>query len=481
MKRGQDFLHHVSFIFFFLAFAARAVAQPSPPQTESMELGAFGKVALYHPEGTPRQMVLFLSGDGGWNRGVIDMARILVSQGAAVAGIDVPRYLRRIAGTHEKCSYPAGDLAGLAQAAERRLGIKEYVNPVLVGYSSGATLAYAALAEAPPNTFRGAVSMGFCPDLPLTRPFCRGNGLEGDPGPKGKGIFFRPVAHLEAPWIAFQGEADQVCDKDTVVRFAGQVSGAETVLLPKVGHGFSVQGRWVPQFIQAFRRLTSSPAPARDDAGSDGDLKGLPLVEVPAPRPQGDLLAVIYSGDGGWAGLDREVARALSARGIPVVGIDSLRYFWTARTPEGSAVDLSRLLRHYLAAWKREKVLLVGYSFGADALPFLASRLPADLAQRVRLLALIGPGHDASLEIHVTEWLGGGKGEYRVLPELKKLAGRPLLCLYGEEDGDSLCPDLPRGEGQAARLPGGHHFGGDYESVARLLLETAGVKPEHQP
>ncbi len=204
-------------------------------------------------------------------------------------------------------------------------------------------------------------------------------------------------------------------------------------------------------------------------------------MEVPASRPQGDLLGVIYSGDGGWAGLDREVARALSAQGIPVVGVDSLRYFWTARTPEGGAGDLARLLRHYLSAWKREKVLLVGYSFGADALPFLASRLPADLAERVRLLALIGPSHDASLEIHVAEWLGGGKGEYRLLPELKKLAGRPLLCLYGQKDGDSLCPDLPKGQGQAAQLPGGHHFGGDYESVARLLLASAGVKPEHRP
>jgi type IV secretory pathway VirJ component len=474
--------HHLGFVLFFLAFAAQAAAQPPRPQEDTLEMGAFGKVVLYRPEGAPRQMVLFLSGDGGWNRGVIGMAQLLVSQGAAVAGIDVPHYLHQIAGTHEKCSYPAGDLAELAQAVERRLGIKEYVNPVLVGYSSGATLAYAALAEAPPNTFRGAISMGFCPDLPLTKPFCRGNGLEGDlGGPKGKDTFFRPVAHLNAPWIAFQGEADKLCSKDQVVRFAGQVSGAETVLLPKVGHGFSVQGRWAPQLIQAFHRITSGPAPVR---GGAGDLKDLPLVEVPTSRPQGDLLAVIYSGDGGWASLDREVAQALSARGVPVVGMDSLRYFWTARTPEEGAGDLARLLRHYLAAWKREKVLLVGYSFGADALPFLASRLPADLAERIRLLALIGPSHDASLEIHVAEWLGGGKGEYRVLPELKKLAGRPLLCLYGQKDDDSLCPDLPKGQGQAAQLPGGHHFGGDYESVARLLLASggvAGVKPEHRP
>jgi len=41
--------------------------------------------------------------------------------------------------------------------------------------------------------------------------------------------------------------------------------------------------------------------------------------------------------------------------------------------------DLTRILRHYLPAWNRQKVVLVGYSMGADVLPFLISRLPADL------------------------------------------------------------------------------------------------------
>ncbi len=55
------------------------------------------------------------------------------------------------------------------------------------------------------------------------------------------------------------------------------------------------------------------------------------------------------SGDGGWAGIDQAVAAALSARGIPVVGLDSLRYYWTARTPSGVASDTDRMIRYYLA------------------------------------------------------------------------------------------------------------------------------------
>ena len=51
-----------------------------------------------------------------------------------------------------------------------------------------------------------------------------------------------------------------------------------------------------------------------------------------------DPLAVVLSGDGGWSGVDREVAKVLAGRhGVPVVGLDTLEYFWNGRTPEAAA------------------------------------------------------------------------------------------------------------------------------------------------
>ncbi|MEE9877952.1 MAG: hypothetical protein PBU97_16320 [Stenotrophomonas maltophilia] len=46
---------------------------------------------------------------------------------------------------------------------------------------------------------------------------------------------------------------------------------------------------------------------------------------------------MFVSGDGGWAGLDKDVASSLNEHGVAVVGIDSLRYFWSERTPKGFA------------------------------------------------------------------------------------------------------------------------------------------------
>ena len=74
--------------------ATVSAAAPSPPatsQAEHVSHGRFQNVAVYAPIGTPKSFVLFLSGDGGWNRGAEDIARQLVRHGAMVAGIDLPK------------------------------------------------------------------------------------------------------------------------------------------------------------------------------------------------------------------------------------------------------------------------------------------------------------------------------------------------------------------------------------------------------
>ncbi|MBW8876630.1 MAG: virulence factor family protein [Acidobacteria bacterium] len=467
--------------------AAPAAITPAKPP-ESLSYGRFGQVAIYRSSPHPKNVVLFFSGDGGWNLGVVDMARILSEMDSLVVGINVPQYLKKLNASQESCVYPASELELLSKFVQKTLGLPTYVPPVLVGYSSGATLAYAVLAQAPPNTFRGALSLGFCPDLDLQHPLCAGHGIASVPGPKNKGLVFQPTATLEAPWVAFQGTIDEVCNKDDVVHYVSQVKNGETVLLPDVGHGFSKTYKWEPQFRQAYQRILEKtparpavaapsgvPAPGGSRSGGPA-VQDLPLVEVPAKGSASgsELMAVILSGDGGWAGIDRDVAGALSAKGIPVVGLNSLQYFWTARNPDVMAKDLERILRHYLATWKRPQALLIGYSLGADVLPFAASRLPADLLGKVKLIALLGPSTKAAFEFHVSDWLGGGSSGQPVLPEVKKLAGHPpVLCLHGAKEKDSLCPELTAALGKSVELPGAHHFGGDYEELAALILKEA--------
>ena len=443
-------------------------------EEEAVAFGRFGHITLYRQSPRPSQVVLFVSGDGGWNLGVIDMARALASLDALVVGVDITSYLKSLANSHYKCSYCAADFESLSKFVQQKLDFPRYVQPLLVGYSSGATLVYATLAQAPPNTFAGAISLGFCPDLPLTKPLCRGNGLAWRPGPKGRGYSFRPATNLQEPWIVLQGAIDQVCPGAATELYVKEVSNGEIVILPKVGHGFSVQRNWMPQFKEAFSRLVGQekakePAPV-------ANLTDLPLVVATASGPPSELMAVLITGDGGWAGIDRQIAGVLADKGIPVVALNSLAYFWTKRTPDDSARALQRILVHYLSRWKKDKAILIGYSFGADVLPFMASGLPAELLSRVSLIALLGPGRRAAFEFHFTEWLGmSSRGTtYPILPEVEKLKGKRMLCFYGEEEtDDSLCPQLGATLAKVVAMRGGHHFDGAYYDIAETILNEA--------
>jgi type IV secretory pathway VirJ component len=475
-------MKRAALMFLVLPFAAPPAlrAAPSPPPTEdSFTFGAAGRVMVYAPSGPPASVVLFVSGDGGWNQGVVPMAERLRGLGALVVGIDIRTFVRNLESSSARCAYPAGDLEELSRAVQLRWKVSAYLPPILVGYSSGATLVYAALVSAPPETFAGAMSLGFCPDLAIHKALCRGRALQSRPRNKALGFDLEADPTLAVPWYAFQGDVDRVCDGSVTRAFVAKIPAARLVRLPKVGHGFSVPRNWEAEFVEAYRNLATPPRqePAPSPAGQALDL---PLVEVPAePGLAQDLMVVILSGDGGWAALDKSLGAALAARGFPVVGWNSLRYFWSPRTPEGSARDLDRILRHYFTTWGKTRALLVGYSFGADVLPFLASRLPADTRARIAGIGLLGLGTQAAFEFHVTSWLGGSSdGRYPTLPEIRRLEGLRVACIEGADESDSACRSLPPWA-RVITVPGGHHFDGDYARLGAELLAAVGEPLPH--
>ena len=124
-------------------------------------------------------------------------------------------------------------------------------------------------------------------------------------------------------------------------------------------------------------------APAAATAPLPEDIADLPLVEVAAQGTPAERIAIILTGDGGWAGLDIAVADQLAQRGIAVVGLSSVKYFWQTRKPEEAADALTRIIGHYGAAHPRADFVVIGYSFGAALSPVLINRLPDAARARV--------------------------------------------------------------------------------------------------
>jgi type IV secretory pathway VirJ component len=226
--------------------------------------------------------------------------------------------------------------------------------------------------------------------------------------------------------------------------------------------------------LQVAGAVLGADAPAAGAAQAKKP-EDLPLVEIAAGRETAnqDVLAVLLTGDGGWAAIDRALSAEWSAQGIATVGWLSNTYYDKARTPEEVARDLERILRYYLVAWKKERILLAGYSFGADVLPFAVNRLAEDLSGRVNLIALLGLEDTAAFQYHWLSHLGMSYPETDkpVMPEMEKLKGRNIVCVCGDGEGDSPCNKLPEGLAQVERFKGGHHFGGKYDAVADAILK----------
>jgi type IV secretory pathway VirJ component len=438
---------------------------------EQVDLPGFGTVSVYRPEpiGNARGVVLFVSGDGGWNLGVVDMARRLAPR-AIVAGLSMSAWQKRIESQPSHCWYPAGELESAAQALEKRYRLPRYVPPILVGYSSGATVVYGALAQAPDTTFAGAVSLGFCPDLEVARPVCGA----GDWHPSYDAVKHRGWVperrDLVPPWYVLQGAIDQVCTPSATAAFARAIPSAHLVWLEKVGHGFGVPSRWGKALDDAVAAMLESESLFEKPmkvAGAPFDALELPL-EVTWPEGAREAL-VFVSGDGGWSALDKTVASELAADGIAVVGWNALRYFWSAKTPERFRADLERLVGSFP---NEVKVFAGGYSFGAEAVPATLAAVPRSGAlSRIAGLVLLAPGPYATFEVSPLDWIEGGDGptDFPVAASLARLGGLPILCLDGAEDRNSGC----HGSGATGvlheEIPGGHHFGGAFKKVAQRI------------
>lgn len=202
----------------------------------------------------------------------------------------------------------------------------------------------------------------------------------------------------------------------------------------------------------------------------------LPLVEVPsAAVPSRPLFAVMISGDGGWAKIDKSISEHLSGTGIPVVGLNALEYFWTKRNPDVLARDVASVIESYGARWNARDVVLIGYSRGADVLPFAVSRLPEPVRKRVALVALLSPSKSATFEFKVADWFKD-RGGVPTRPEIDKLRGTKTICVYGTDDKETVCTDVDARVARPIPLSGAHHFDRDYDALAKIITSQVAVQ-----
>jgi len=418
---------------------------------------AYGIVTVSRPLVTYQDLVVVFADTKKFPAG--NLAYRIAKAGAAVAVIDTARAMRALESGADHCLNPER-VGEPLEILSKWSGASKSKPSILAGIGNGGLLPFLS-AVAKSGAASRNLSVGFSVNLPDGTRLCSpltSTLTDGHP-------VLKNAPQLNGKWLSVWIDYPE---DDTAV-FVRGLTDAETAIAPYDTPLDTVA-------VDEIQKIITEE--------ESGQVNSLPVVEVPATNPN-ETVTVFYSGDGGWRDLDRAVAGHMAELGYPVVGVDVLRYFWSSKTPEKAADDLAALMAHYRTVWKAKNFVLAGYSFGADILPAVYNHLSDQDQKSVALLVLLALGRTADFEIHVSGWMGKNSSGIEILPELNRIQGSKLLCVFGkEEKDDSACTALSTPGVRLMELPGGHHFDQDYQKLAMRIIEIyrqAGLEGSDQP
>lgn len=191
----------------------------------------------------------------------------------------------------------------------------------------------------------------------------------------------------------------------------------------------------------------------------EGKEFNLPVFLYPAKDTQAKKLLIFLSGDGGWIKFEDELSLKFAENGFYTIGINSRDYFWEQKTPEQTERDVVQLIRKYAFKYKTRQIYICGYSFGADVVPFIYSRLPYRAKRHVKAIEMLSPYATSAFKVRFGDLtrLSGDNYPYKVDLEIKKI-NIPIFCFYGEEEVGKPLKNINQKNVVIDSIPGSHHY-----------------------
>lgn len=422
------------------------------------DLGMISPPHILRPQGKVTSEVVLISDVAGWGDKEKGVADKLVANGTLVIGIDYPSFLASLnkydVSQNDGCIYTVSDLESLSQQVQRSFADSSYQLPIIAGVGAGGAMALTIAAQTPDATVAGTLAVDPPAGIALKQELCTPaeKKTDGDMVSFGlqEGALPNPIAATftaNAPKDGRDHVEEIQKDHPDV-----QVTDAEE--------------------DDPYAALSTGLTDLMKSIDAEKSPLGLP-VDVMNTKPTEDTLAIVYSGDGGWRDIDKEVGSYLQDQGIPVVGVDSLHYFWSERDPQQTADDLGRMIEYYTKRFKVKHVVLIGYSFGADVLPASYNRLKQADKDKIVQISLLSLSRKVDYVISVMGWLGAssaGKGGDPT-NDLKSINPKMVQCIYGKDDDEDVaCPVLNGSGAEVIAMDGGHHFDDDYEALANHII-----------
>ncbi len=273
-------------------------------------------------------------------------------------------------------------------------------------------------------------------------------------------IIFNSLFHVAGQVIRFESADD----------FVLKCGFASIIPHRNVGHGFSKWYDFMPQWNAIYAEMIAKFDSDQSLVNKDAPNKKIPtIITLGKSGVKSNVIAVMFSGDGGWYGLEQSIANHLANSGISTIGIDTRKYFWNRKTPEITASDVESLLNYYGKEWNRSQFMFIGYSQGAEIIPFVINRLPEVLKSKVISSVMLSPEETTDFEVHISNMLGLGNKQntYDVIAEISRIKKIRQICIFGEKE-DTKVPGLLKGKHvEEVFIPGDHH----YKSNSTLIVQ----------
>lgn len=204
------------------------------------------------------------------------------------------------------------------------------------------------------------------------------------------------------------------------------------------------------------------------------DISLLPVVPYTAKAYDGNKALVLYiSGDGGENSFSKSLMQSFGDKGYPAVLFNSQKYFWSKKTPEQTASDVEKVIHYYQLKWKMKNVIIIGYSFGADVTPFIATRLSKDTYASVKNIVLMSPSHAIDFEVHIAQLFGKEESAgSSVVTEINKIKQKPLLIIQGVKESEKIEAGSLKVTYKLIGLKGGHKYESNSSEIANTIFNN---------
>ncbi|MCZ2083420.1 MAG: hypothetical protein LC112_04030 [Flavobacteriales bacterium] len=187
-----------------------------------------------------------------------------------------------------------------------------------------------------------------------------------------------------------------------------------------------------------------------------------------------DKPVIFYiSGDGGFNTFSKTFSQELHQYGYDVFTLNTKKYFWKKKTPFQASQDTENYLKQVTKNRKNKKIIIIGYSYGADVAPFIYNRFDADFQKNIQDLIIIGPSKVNDFEIHVEEYIMGEQEYgYSVVHEINQIKNVPFTLVVSDLEYKYFpLKEITLKDYQFLHLKGNHHFDGKTKTLADSIVK----------